>query len=308
MASRVNDLGALWVDGEIVEADALALSPLSQTLQYAWGAYEGIRCYDTADGPALFRGKDHLRRLLRSAALYGMSVVHTADDLLAATRQVVRCNGWDECYVRPLLFVDDGTMGIEPSPTPMRTLIMAWQWPNYLPASADGTLRVGVSSWRRPGPDVLPQGAKASAAYATGMLAKIEATRAGLDEALLLNPNGMVTDACTENVFIVNDGAIATPPLSDGPLAGITRDTVMTLAMDRGHVVEERSLTRADLYDAAEVFLTGTAAEVLAVGEVDGRAPRDADRPVSREIAAAYGACVRGADPAHRDWLELVTA
>ncbi|WP_328904159.1 branched-chain amino acid transaminase [Streptomyces sp. NBC_00441] len=302
---RVERTAAVWQDGRLLPWDEAQVHVLNQTLQYGWGVYEGIRVYETADGPSAFRLDAHLRRLFRSAAMYAMEIPYSTEQLTDAVRDLVAANDLAACYVRPLVHAESGTMGIDPGTGPLRVAIAVWPWEKFLgtDAAVQG-IRACVSSWRRVPGNALPTGGKACGLYLNSMLARSEAARHGYDEAILLNSQGTVADACVENVFCVTGDRIVTPPLSDGPLPGITRDSVMTLAADCGIEVQERSLTRADLYTADELFLTGTAAEVVPVVELDGRRIGDGlPGPVTVSLAQSFRRVVVGEDPRYGAWL-----
>lgn len=297
-----------WVDGELVDWGSATVHLKAHALHYGSGVFEGIRTYPTPDGPAVFRLRDHIRRLFRSAHLYHMEVPFTEDDLVEACRATVRANGMEACYLRPIVFRAVGGMGLNPLDVPIVCAILAWEWGAYLGEEglARG-VRVKISSWKRLDHNALPPGAKATGQYLNSQLAKMEAVRAGYDEAILLNQAGHVTDGSGENVFIAQDGAILTPPLSAGCLDGITRDSVMRIARDLGYTVEERNLSRFDLYSADEAFFTGTAAEVTPIREVDDRVlGSNGPGPVTKELQAAFFEAAHGRAERYRHWLTPV--
>lgn len=303
---RVERTTSIWLDGTLVPWSDATVHVLNQSLQYGWGVYEGIRVYRTPHGPAAFRLDAHLRRLFRSAAMYDMRIPYGTEELTAAVGDLVADNGLDACYVRPLAFTESGTMGIEPGAGPLHVAVAVWPWEKFLGATADAGIRACVSSWRRIPGNALPTGGKATGVYINSMLARGEAVRHGYDEAILLNTQGTVADACVENVFALIGDELVTPPLSDGPLPGITRDSVIALAGDRGITVHERSLTRADLYTAQEIFLTGTAAELVAVTEVDGRRLGEPG-PVTVALSTAFQQVTGGLDDRYARWLTPVS-
>lgn len=300
-ASRV-----IWLDGILVPWDDARVHVLTHALNHGTAVFEGIRCYATGGGPVLFRLEDHVERLGRSARTLDMKLPATADELAAAARELVVANELGACYLRMLAYRAYGEMGIDARRSPVSIWIAAWaQAPSFPPAAYEAGLRVTISSWRRGDANVIPPSAKIAGAYVTSSLARGEAARAGFDEAIMLAPNGNVSEASIENVFAVRDGELRTPPLSDGPLPGITRATVIDLAGDAGIPCRERSLTRADLYEAHEVFLTGTGAEIVPVREIDGRCFEPAG-PVTAAVRNAYARVVAGRDERRTGWLSPI--
>lgn len=296
----------IWMDGELVPWDEARVHVLVHGLHYGSGVFEGIRTYAAVDGPAVFRLTDHIQRLLDSAKLLMMQVPYSRDELVEACKETVRANRMDSCYVRPLVYLGYGEIGLNPLPCPVNVSIAVWPWGAYLgEESLEAGVRVKVSSWRRMDPNVNPVAAKGTGIYINSSLAKVEAVQSGYDEAILLNTHGHVAECTGENIFIVKDGILITPPLSSGALGGFTRDSIMTIARDQGVPVEERNLLRHDLYLADEAFLTGTAAEVVPIREVDGRVigPRG---PVTKQLQGTYLDAVRGKVERYKDWLEYV--
>jgi len=259
---------------------------------------------------AVFRLGDHIRRLFASAKIFLIDVPFTVDQIIEASRQVVRVNGLREgCYLRPLVYLGYGEMGLNPLPCPVNVSIAAWPWGTYLgdEGVANG-VSMKISSWRRHDSNAVPTAAKGTGMYANSSLAKVEALNAGYDEAILLAPNGTVSECTGENIFVVRDGVILTPPTSDaGALDGITQDTVETIARDLGYEIRHESIIRTDLYLADEAFLTGTAAEVVPIRAVDDR-PVGPGRPgpITKEIQQIYFATVRGEVDRYKDWLDYV--
>jgi len=300
----------IWMDGELVDWGEARVHVLTHTMHYGSGAFEGIRAYPTAQGPAVFRLRDHIRRLLASARVLLIDVPYGEDELVEATRSVVAVNRLsDGCYLRPLVYLGYGEMGLNPLPCPVNVSIAAWPWGAYL--GEDGLangVSVKVSSWRRHDPNAVPTAAKGTGMYVNSSLAKAEAIKGGYDEAILLASDGRVSECTGENVFIVRAGALLTPPTSDaGALDGITQDTVKTIATDLGIGVRHEPLIRTDLYLADEAFLTGTAAEVVPIRSVDDRLVGDGrPGPVTREIQAIYHATVRGEVDRYKEWLDYV--
>jgi branched-chain amino acid aminotransferase len=296
----------IWMNGELVGWDDATIHVGSHGLHYGSGVFEGIRCYETPAGPAVFRLADHLRRLDASARLLGIELPYPVPELEQATLELVASNGLPACYIRPLAFLGYGTLGVRPRANPVQVAIMSWPWGAYLGDGATELgIRVKISSWRRVGPNTIPHAAKATGVYVNSMLAVQEAARAGYDEAILLTEDGYVGDGSGENVFVVKDGVVATPDLSASILAGVTRDSILRIAAALGYETHERPLIRTDLYTADEVFLTGTAAEVTPVRSVDDH-ELGKPGPVTRSLRDAYLAAATGADPRFAGWLEHV--
>jgi branched-chain amino acid aminotransferase len=296
----------IWMDGELVPWDEARVHVLTHSLHYGSGVFEGIRTYAAADGPAVFRLTDHIQRLLDSAKLIMMKIPYSRDELVDACKLTVRESGLDSCYVRPIAYLGYGEIGLNPLPCDVNVSIAVWPWGSYLgEESLEAGVRVKVSSWRRMDPNINPVAAKGTGIYINSSLAKVEAVQSGYDEAILLNTQGFVAECTGENLFIVKDGALLTPPLSSGALGGITRDSVMTIARDLGYPVREEQLLRHDLYLADEAFLTGTAAEVVPIRSVDDREIGNRGE-ITRSLQEAYFAAVRGELERYKDWLEYV--
>jgi branched-chain amino acid aminotransferase len=296
------------MDGKFVPWNQAQVHVLTPSLHYGWGVYEGIRAYATQDGPAVFRLRDHLKRLHDSAKVYLMDPGWTVDELTEASLELLRRTGLESGYLRPIVYLGYGAMGVAPALDSARVAIAAWPWGSYLGEKADQEgCRLAVSSWQRNGIHSVPPLAKATGAYVNSALAKVAAVRAGYDDALMLTPTGHVSEASAANVFAVRGGELITPPISDNILAGVTRDTVITLARDMGLAVSEQSLTRSELYVADEAFLTGTAAEIIPVASVDDRPTGSAGcGPITARLRDAFHDVVRGRNPAYRHWLEYV--
>lgn len=293
-----------WLDGELVDWSDATVHVTTLALHYGIGFFEGIRCHDTPDGPAFFRLGDHLRRLARSAAVYGVALPHTAGELAQACRQVVLRNGLTDCYLRPLVFLGAGP---NPLQAPFRCSVTASATGPLVGPPKEGGVRAQISTFQRYGANTLPPAAKASGQYLNAFLAQRAAIQAGYGEAILLNEAGFVADGWAHNVFVVADGELVTPPVWSGGLPGITRDTVLRLAAEQGIPVAERPLARSDLYLADECFLTGTAAGVVAVSSVDDRVLLcGAPGPVTRTVADLVTAVAAGATEAHPEWREYV--
>jgi branched-chain amino acid aminotransferase len=298
----------IWMDGELVDWADAKIHVLSHALHYGSGAFEGIRCYETKLGPAVWHLDEHLKRLSRSAKLYYMEIPFPREVLADAVKETIKANDLTACYIRPLVFRGYGEMGVNPLNAPVNVIIAVWPWGAYLGEDAlERGVRVKISSWKRNDQNSLPSAAKATGQYINGVLAKIESLKAGYDEAIMLNQAGFITDGSGENVFVVRDGELFTPPISAGCLDGITRATVMEIARELGYEVGERNLTRTDLYNADEVFFTGTAAEVTPIREVDDRTVGEGMRgPITKEIQGVFFSAVRGEIPHYAEFLAPV--
>ena len=301
----MNETEKIWMNGRLVSWADARVHVGVHALHYGSGVFEGIRCYATRRGPAVFRLRDHLQRFHDSARLLSMEIPYPVEELGEATRALVRANGLASCYIRPIAFYGYGELSVSPGGNPVEAVIMSWPWGAYL---GDGSLEKGItakiSSWKRVGPNVVPHVAKATGIYLNSTLATAEARRGGYEEAILLTDGGTVADGPGENVFVVKNGVIRTPPLQTSILPGITRDSVIAIARSLGYAIEETSLIRTDLYLADEVFMTGTAAEVTPVRTVD-----DVELgvgPVTRELQSAYLAAVTGLDERWAGWLDPV--
>lgn len=297
----------IWMDGELVAWDEAKVHVLTHTLHYGSGVFEGIRAYATDRGPAVFRLTEHMRRLHDSASLLMMDIPYSVEELVEATKETIRANGLDSCYVRPIAFLGYGEMGLNPLPSPVQVSIAVWPWGTYLgDEGVKNGVRMKISTWRRMDPNINPVAAKGTGVYINSSLAKVEALKGGYDEAILLNMAGTVAEATGENVFVVKDGVLLTPPLSAGALEGLTRDTVMTIARDLGYEVREQTLLRTDLYLADEAFLCGTAAEIVPMRSVDDREIGDPGE-ITRKVQETYFAIVHGQVEKYADWLEYAS-
>ena len=300
----------IWLDGELVAWDKARVHVLTHSLHYGSGVFEGIRAYPTSRGVAVFRLTDHINRLFASAKVFMIDMPFSPEDVIEASKEVVRVNGLDDgCYLRPIVYLGYGEMGLNPLPCPVSVAIAAWPWGTYLgdEGVANG-IRLKVSSWQRHDPNAVPTAAKGTGMYVNSSLAKVEALKAGYDEAVLLASDGRVSECTGENIFVVRGRTVVTPPTSESAaLAGITQDSVRTIATDLGFDYVTEALIRTDLYTADEAFLTGTAAEVVPIREVDDR-PVGTGRPgpVTKQIQDTYFATVRGEVDRYKDWLEHV--
>ncbi len=296
----------IWMDGVLVDWDDAKIHVLTHSLHYGCGVFEGIRAYATATGPAVFRLTDHIVRLFDSAKIFFIDVPYTIDQLVEATKETVRVNGLQSCYIRPIVYLGYGEMGLNPLPAPVNVSIACWPWGAYLgdDGIANG-VRMMISSWERHSPNAMPPAAKGTGMYINSSMAKVQAIKAGYDEAILLSPQGFVSECTGENIFVVRDGTIITPPVSAGALEGITQHSVMTIAKDLGFDYREGNLLRSDLYTADEAFLSGTAAEVVPVRSVDDRELGEPG-PITKAIQEVFYQAVRGEVDQYKDWNEHV--
>ncbi|MDE3009028.1 MAG: branched-chain amino acid transaminase [Acidobacteriota bacterium] len=301
----------IWMDGELVDWANATTHVLSHTLHYGTGAFEGIRAYPTAKGPAIFRLREHMERLARSCKILMIELPYGVDELCAAAEEVVRVNDLSQgCYLRPLVYLGYGEMGIYPLSSPVNTVIAAWPWGAYLgdEGVANG-VRMKISSWARHHPNSMPTASKTVGGYVNSSLAKVEALKAGYDEAIMLGTDGRLSECTGENLFIVRDGLLITPPPSEaGALSGITQASITKIASDLGYPVAFESMRRDDLYLADEAFLTGTAAEVVPIHSVDDRVVGDGvPGPITKALQSTYFAAVRGERPEYESWLTYVS-
>jgi branched-chain amino acid aminotransferase len=296
----------IWLNGELVDWEDATVHVGVHALHYGSGVFEGIRCYETPRGPAVFRLTDHMKRLEMSARLIYMTLPHSVEELIGATHELLSANGLPACYVRPIAFYGYGTLGVPPRDNPVYVAIMSWPWGTYLGADAlEKGIRAKISTWRRVGPNTIPHAAKATGVYLNSMLAVMEANRAGYEEALLLTEDGYVGDGSGENIFVVKDGVITTPDLSASILQGVTRLAVIRIARDLGYELREKPLIRTDLYMADELFMTGTAAEVTPIRSVDDVEIGDPG-PITKAIQDTYLKTVTGQVERYAEWLEYV--
>lgn len=300
----------IWMDGKLVDWDDARIHILTHSLHYGLGVFEGIRAYPTAQGTAIFRLRDHIERLFQSAHILGMTIPFSRDEIVGAANDVVHLSGLDACYVRPIVYLGYGEMGLNPIPCAVNVSVACWPWGAYLgdEGIANG-IRLKISSWARHDSRAMPTAAKATGMYINSSLAKVEAVRAGYDEAMMLTTDGHLSEGTGENVFVVRNGRILTPPFSSaGALEGITADSVTTIARDLGYEVAESPLRRTDLYMAEEAFLTGTAAEVVPVASVDDRlVGTGKPGPVTTAVQEQFFRAVRGEIDWYKDWVEHVT-
>ncbi len=296
----------IWMNGELIPWDQAKIHVLTHGLHYGTGFFEGIRAYETADGPAVFRLTDHMQRFANSAKILMLDLPYTVPELVQAVKDTVRATGLPSCYIRPIAYTGYGEMGLNTLPCSIDVAIACWPWGAYL--GDDGLtkgVRMKISSWVRHDHNTMPPAAKTTGNYVNSSLAKVEALKAGYDEAIMLNRQGLVAECTGENLFCVRNGVIITPPLSAGALEGITQHSVVTIARDLGFEVRIGDLARSDLYVAEELFVCGTAAEVNAVNSVDDR-PIPAPGPMTLAIGHEYARAVRGQVDKYKDWVEHV--
>ncbi len=296
----------IWMNGELVDWESAQIHVLTHSLHYGMGVFEGIRAYETDRGPAIFRLTEHMERLHRSAAIMMMDMPYSVDELVQAAKDTVRSSGLPGCYIRPIAYYGYGEMGLNTLPCKVDVSIACWPWGAYLGDDAVSKgVRLKISSWVRHNHNSMPPAAKTTGNYVNSSLAKVEALKAGYDEAIMLNPQGLVAECTGENIFVSRNGKLITPPLYAGALEGITQDTVTSIARDNGFEVVTGDLARSDLYIADEMFVVGTAAEVSAVNSVDDR-PLPCPGPMTSVIATEYAKVVRGQVDKYKDWCEHV--
>jgi branched-chain amino acid aminotransferase len=294
----------IWFNGELIPWDEAKIHILTHSLHYGMGVFEGIRAYETDDGPGVFRLTDHMKRLANSAQIMMMPMPYSVEELIQAVKDTVASTGLGSCYIRPIAYYGYGEMGLNTLPCETDVAIACWPWGAYLgDAAATKGVRMKISSWQRQDHNIMPPASKTTGNYVNSSLAKVEALKAGYDEAILLNRAGMVAECTGENIFVSRGGKLVTPPLSSGALEGITQDTVMTIARDLGLEAVIGELSRSDLYIADEMFVCGTAAEVSAVNSVDDRV-LPCPGPMTTAIATEYAKAVRGKVDRYKDWVE----
>ncbi len=300
--------GKIWMDGQMVDWRDAKVHVLTHTLHYGCGVFEGVRAYDTVNGPAVFRLQEHTDRLFNSAKILRMKMPFSKDEVNAAQLEAVRANGLKSGYIRPLVWLGSEKMGVSPKGAAVHVMVAAWHWGAYL--GEDGMkrgIRVKTSSFTRHHVNITMTQAKAVSNYSNSILANMEATDNGYDEALLLDSAGFVSEGAGENIFVIKDGMIYTPDLSAGALNGITRNTIFHIAADLGLTIKEKRITRDEIYIADEAFFTGTAAEVTPIRELDGIEIGCGSRgPLTEKIQAAFFAIVNGENPKYAHWLTKV--
>ncbi len=303
----ITSTSKIWMNGELVDWEQAQVHVLTHTLHYGSGVFEGIRAYETSEGPAVFRLTEHIVRMHNSAKIIGMTIPYSVDELVAATKATVASTGLPSCYVRPIAYYGYGEMGLNTLPCSVDVAIACWPWGAYLGDDAvEKGVRMKISSWTRHDHNTMPPASKTTGNYVNSSLAKVEALNAGYDEAIMLAPNGLVAECTGENVFVVRQGKLITPPLSAGALEGITQHSVMTIAADLDYECVVDNLARSDLYIAEEMFVCGTAAEVSSVNSVDDR-QLPCPGPKTQAIAETYARAVRAEEPRYKEWCELVS-
>ncbi|HEX9943833.1 MAG TPA: branched-chain amino acid transaminase [Thermoanaerobaculia bacterium] len=299
----------IWKNGQLIDFEKATVHVLSHALHYGSGVFEGIRCYKTKQGPAVFRLIEHIRRLENSARVYRMPIAFSAEELAEACCETIRANEMEACYIRPIVFRGFGTLGVNPLRSPVEVFIAVWAWGKYLGEEAEQGVDVCVSSWRRVSPDSMPAVSKATGNYLNAQLIKMEAISNGYVEGIGLDARGFVSEGSGENVFLVQDGTLITPPVASSILSGITRDTVLQIARDLGIPVQEEVVPRGQLYAADEVFMTGTAAEITPIRSID-RIPvgRSCPGDVTRRLMAEFKGLTGGEIEDRHGWLYPVNA
>jgi branched-chain amino acid aminotransferase len=294
----------IWFNGELIPWEDAKIHILTHSLHYGMGVFEGIRAYETDEGPGVFRLTDHMKRLANSAQIMMMPLPYSVEELVQAVKDTVASTGLGSCYIRPIAYYGYGEMGLNTLPCEVDVAVACWPWGAYLGDDAvTKGVRMKISSWQRHDHNIMPPASKTTGNYVNSSLAKVEALKAGYDEAILLNRAGSVAECTGENIFVARGGKLITPPLSSGALEGITQDTVTAIARDLGFETVVGDLSRSDLYIAEEMFVCGTAAEVSAVNSVDDR-PLPCPGPMTTAIAAEYAKAVRGKVDRYKDWVE----
>ncbi len=309
MSFEEMDVDTIWMDGEFVDWDDAQIHVLTHGLHYGTGVFEGARCYDTEEGPAIFRWDEHVERLYASAKPYEMEIDHEPEELTEATVELIRRQELPSCYIRPIVFYGYNSLGISPADCPTRTAIAVWPWGSYLGEDAlENGIDVMVSSWRKHASSQIPTNAKTTGLYVNSLLAGEEARRHGYAEAIVLNKEGNVAEGPGENLFLVRDDELYTPGLSESILDGITRETAITLARDLGYTVhEDVSISRGELNTADELFFTGSAAEVTPIRKVDNVVIGDGSRgPVTEEIQSRFFEVVERQTDEYDEWFTYV--
>ena len=305
----MDEKNIIWIDGFLYENQNAKIHILTHSLHYGTAVFEGIRCYKTQKGLAIFRLEDHLKRLFESAKIYFMNIEYSKKELEDAIINTIKKNGLDECYIRPLVYFGHGKMGVYPLNNKVSVSIAVWKWDEYLKKENDEQgIRLMVSGWMRIDGRTMPVHAKATANYANSALARIEAIKSGFDEAILLNTAGKVVEASAENIFIVKNKTLITPPISSGSLEGITRDTVLALAKEDNILTEIRDISKDELYLADEIFLTGTAAEIKSVGEIDNRMIGNGKTgTITKRMKRLFEKTIRGNHKYSEKWLIYIS-
>ncbi len=302
----ITEVSKIWMNGQLVDWQDAQVHLLTHALHYGSGVFEGIRAYDTRKGTHVFRLTDHMRRLERSAKIYMMDMPFSVEELAAATKEVIRANGLESCYIRPIVYRGYGEMGLFPLKAPVDVAIAVWPWGAYLgDEGIEHGIRAKISSFRRFGPNSMPPAAKATGQYINSSLAKVEAVKAGYEEAILLDDSGNLSEGSGENLFVVRNGVVATPPSASDVLEGITADTIARICRDEGILLKEKVMVRSELYTADEAFLSGTAAEIVPLREVDDRLIGEPG-PITRKIQDIFYSIIKGENDRYEEYLEWV--
>ncbi|MDO8554254.1 MAG: branched-chain amino acid transaminase [Candidatus Micrarchaeota archaeon] len=302
------ELKKIWMDGKLVPWKKAQVHVLTHALHYGTAIFEGLRCYSTKKGPAVFRLKDHIARLYRGAKSYHFEIPYSQEQFRKAVFQVIKVNKVDHCYIRPIIYLGYKTMGLSMKDVPVKVAIAPVRFDHYFdPKKAERGLHCCISSWHRISVNQLSPHVKASANYMNSVLAKAEAEREGFDEAIMLTDEGHVSEGTGENIFLARKGKLITPPFYDSVLGGVTRESVIEMAKDLGYVVEEKSVLRDELYTADEVFMTGTASEINFISRVDdvtiGKGKKG---PITAALQKKFRGIVTGKEPRYEKWLEYV--
>lgn len=302
----ITEVSKIWMNGELVDWAEAKVHLLTHALHYGSGVFEGIRAYGTHKGTHVFRLTEHMQRLQRSAKIYMMDIPFSVEELVDATKELVRVNEMESCYIRPIVYRGYGEMGLFPLHAPVDVAIAVWPWGSYLgdEGIANG-IRAKISSFRRFGPNSMPPAAKATGQYLTSSLAKVEAVKAGYEEAIMLDSQGKLSEGTGENLFVIRNGLVSTPPTSCDVLEGITADTVFTICRDEGIPIEHKVMVRSDLYIADEAFMTGTAAEIVPLREVDDRVIGEPG-PITKKVQDTFYGIIKAENDKYGDYLEWV--
>lgn len=298
----------VWMDGNFVTLKDAKINVLSHVVHYGSSVFEGIRCYETENGPAIFRLEEHVQRLIDSAKIYKMEIPYTKEELMEAIKETIKINNLKGCYIRPISYRGFKELGVSPLNCPVETTIAAWEWGSYLgEEEMENGANIGISTWRKPAPDTFPTMAKAGANYMNSQLAKLEAIDHGYDEAIMLDYQGHVAEGSGENIFIIENNKIITPNLGSSILKGITRDSIITIAKDSGYEVIEETISRERLYLADEIFFTGSAAEVTPIRSIDSRTIGAGKRgPITKELQSKFFDIVEGKTEDKYNWLSFI--
>ncbi len=302
----IQEVKKIWMNNKIIDWKDAKIHVLTHALHYGSAVFEGIRCYNTIKGPAIFRVKEHIQRLHNSGKIYMIEIPYGVDELIKATKELIRANGLNECYIRPIAYRGYGEMGLNPLNAPVDVAIALWPWGTYLGEEGlKNGIRAKISSFQRISPNIMPPNAKATGQYINSILSKIEALKSGYDEAILLDVRGFISEGPGENLFVVKDGIVYTPPEYASILPGITRDSVIKILKDMNYEVKETDITRGFLYLADEAFFTGTAAEITPIREIDDR---EIGNPgiITKKVQERFFDIVKGREKKYEGWMDFV--